>query len=132
MVEHRCGGAKTMKGRGVSGSFDKRGGRFVVDLELPAGPSEESCELDESFLMRGTRGTDPVRIRVDPRKMRGRTVTIPFEHRLHRRFVKPPEDQYDTSVWTEEMTLVWKGTMTLERGYQCTVPPDYPCHTMLL
>ena len=131
MTTNPCGGEKTMKGRGAGGEFDRRGGRFVLDLQLPAGPSEESCDLEESFLMRGTKGTDPVRIVVDPRKMRGKRVTIPFEQQLHRRF---EHDEHDGRgvLSTEEMTLTWKGSLTLERGYQCTVPPDYPCHTMLL
>ena len=126
-----CGGEKTMKGRKVMGDFDKRAGRFVLDLELPAGPSEDSCGLEESFLVRGTKGTDRVRLRVDPRKMRGKTVTIPFETTLHRRF---EHDEHDGRgvLSTEEMSLRWKGTLTLERGYQCTVPADYPCHTMLM
>jgi len=131
ITQGACGGEQTLKGRPIMGAFDRRGGRFELDLELPAGPSEESCGLEESFLVRGTKGTDRLRMRVDPRKMRGKTVTIPFEHKLHRRF---DHDEHDGRgvLSTEEMTLTWKGSLTLERGYECTVPPDYPCHTMLL
>ncbi len=63
--------------------------------------------------------------------MRLPKFTIPFEHTERRLF---EHDEHDGRgiLETEEQTLTWKGTMTVERGYRCTVPPDYPCHTMLM
>jgi hypothetical protein len=29
-------------------------------------------------------------------------------------------------------TVTWTATLEVEKGHPCTVPPDYPCHTMLM
>lgn len=128
-----CGGTVTRKGTGVSGELgNDKNGKLVLELLVPSNPGLEDCELDEGFHNRGIKGPVPAKIRVSPATMKKKRFTIPFEHTLHRKFVKQPEDEHDTRVWTEEITVRWRGSITFERGYQCTVPPDYPCHTMLM
>ena len=109
-----CTKTATVKGRGLSGSFGRKGKRDHIDLVLPGPPFKLPCATE--FDWPGFDAMDEVRIELGRRQMARKRTKIAFEHS-------------ETRTGT---TVTWKGEVTVEKGYQCTVPPDYPCHTMLM
>ena len=109
-----CTKSATIRDRGIDGTFKRVKGRDVLDLSLPGAPFELPCATEPDWP--GTDGMDSVRIEIGRTQMTRRRTTIAFEHS-------------ETRTGT---TVTWKGELTVEKGHQCTVPPDYPCHTMLM